>query len=75
MYNRAILINVFIGFFQKKRANSALNKLKSMIERHALVIRDGQKKEIPAAEIVVGDILVLRRLFYLADGRLLKSND
>jgi len=72
----AILINVFIGFFQEDRANSALNKLKSMIERHALVIRDGQKKEIPAAEIVVGDILVLRPgSFILADGRLLKSNE
>lgn len=70
----AILINVTIGFIQEDKANNALNKLKSMVEHHALVIRDGAEKEIMAADIVSGDILVLRPgAFVLADARLFKS--
>lgn len=72
----AIFINVVIGFIQEDKANSALNKLKTMVEHRALVIRDGKETEIPAAEIVVGDILVLRAgRFVLADARLFKSSE
>jgi len=70
----AILINVSIGFIQEDKANNALNKLKSMVEHHALVIRNGKQTQILAAEIVVGDILVLRPGdFVLADARIFKS--
>ncbi len=70
----AILINVVIGFIQEDKANSALNKLKTMVEHRAIVLRDGKETEIPAAEIVVGDILVLRAgRFVLADARLFRS--
>jgi len=72
----AILINVIIGYIQEDKANSALSKLKLMVEHRALVIRDGKEKEIPAAEIVVGDIIVLRAgRFVLADARLFKSSE
>lgn len=72
----AILVNVIIGFIQEDRANNALNKLKLMVEHRALVIRDNQKIEVVAADIVVGDILVLRPGgFVLADARLLESNE
>lgn len=72
----AILVNVIIGYIQEDKANNALNKLKSMVEHHALVIRGNQKIEILAADLVVGDILVLRPgSFVLADARLFESND
>lgn len=70
----AIFINVVIGFVQENKANLALEKLKMMVEHRAIVIRDGKEIEIPAAEIVVGDILVLRAgRFVLADARLFQS--
>ncbi len=72
----AIFINVLIGFIQEDKANSALNKLKLMVEHRALVMRSGKEMEIPAANIVVGDILVLRAgRFILADARLFKCTE
>jgi len=72
----AILINAAIGYFQEDKANAALSKLKMMIEYRAVVIRAGKEIEIPAAKIVVGDILVLRAgRFVLADARLFKSSE
>lgn len=72
----AILINVLIGYIQENKANQALNKLKLMVEHRALVLRDGQEVEVPAAEIAAGDILVLRagRLI-LADARVFESSE
>lgn len=72
----AILINVVIGYIQEDKANKALNKLKLMVEHHALVRRGGQEMEISAAQVVVGDVLVLRpgRLI-LADAKLFKSSE
>ncbi len=72
----AIFINVLIGYIQEDKANSALNKLKLMVEHKALVMREGKELEIPAANIVVGDILVLRSgRFILADARLFKCTE
>lgn len=72
----AILINVLIGFFQEDKANNALNKLKLMVEHRALVMRSGNEIEIPAANIVVGDVVVLRAgRFVLADARLFRCSD
>jgi len=72
----AVFLNVAIGYFQEEKANNALKKLKSLIEHRALVRRAGRELEIPAEEIVVGDILVLRAgRFILADGRLLEASE
>lgn len=72
----AVFLNVTIGYFQEEKANNALKKLKSLIEYRALVRRGGRELEIPAEEIVVGDILVLRAgRFILADGRLLEASE
>ena len=71
-----ILINVFIGYIQEDKANGALNKLKLMVEHRALVLRDGKETEISAAEIVVGDVLVLRSgRLVLADARLFSTSE
>ena len=71
----AILINVIIGFTQENKANSALNKLKSLIEHLTPVLRDGQEIAIPTAELVVGDILILRPgQLISADARLFQNS-
>ncbi len=72
----AVIINVVIGFFQEDRANSSLEKLKKLVEHNSLVIRQGKKREIPASDLVIGDIIVLRAgELVLADARVISAND
>ncbi len=54
-----ILINTLIGFLQEWKAEKAVASLKSYLKTAAKVIRDGEKKTIPAAELVPGDIIIL----------------
>ena len=72
----AVLINVIIGFIQEDRANSALNKLKKIVEHQAGVRRNGREIEIPAAEAVVGDVLILKSgQIISADARVFQDYD
>ena len=67
--------NALIGFFQEYKANRALEKLRSMVEYKALILRDGVKKYIPSTDIVVGDILFFTPGDKIqADGRLLVAD-
>lgn len=56
----AVVLNTIIGFVQEFKANKALEHLRSLVQPHAMVIRDGKEIEVEAREIVPGDILVLR---------------
>ena len=55
-----LLVNVIIDFRQEAKALSALKMLKEKLARTALVLRDGKWSEIPARELVRGDIVKLR---------------
>ena len=55
-----VLINTLIGFVQEGRAEKALDAIRQMLSPTALVIRDGQRREIPADQIVPGDAVVLQ---------------
>jgi magnesium-transporting ATPase (P-type) len=55
----AVLINAIIGFIQEGKAESALDAIRAMLSPRATVIRDGQRREIDAAELVPGDLVVL----------------
>jgi Ca2+-transporting ATPase len=48
-----------LGFFQEYRAERALEALKRMAALTATVLRGGVETEIPAREIVPGDVVVL----------------
>tara|TARA_Y100001970_G_scaffold192883_1_gene234443 strand:+ start:1369 stop:4050 length:2682 start_codon:yes stop_codon:yes gene_type:complete len=67
-------LNAVIGFFQEYKANKALEKLQSLVEYTAVVMRDGTKVKIPNTELVVGDIVFLTAGDLVpADGRLIRS--
>ena len=54
-----LLLNAVLGFVQEWRAETALDALRAMLSPTAVVIRDGIEREIPAREIVPGDLVVV----------------
>jgi magnesium-transporting ATPase (P-type) len=54
-----VLINAAIGFIQEGKAESALDAVRDMLAAHANVIRNGERCQIDAAELVPGDIVLL----------------
>jgi len=55
-----VVLNAVLGFVQDVAAERAVLALRGSVVRTASVIRDGQEHEIPADEIVPGDLLVVR---------------
>ena len=71
-----LLLNVALGFVQEFQADRALFALKHYLPVQALVRRNGQPVEIPATEIVAGDILLLAPgMRIAADARLISAKD
>ena len=54
-----ILINAIFSFWQEYQAERAIEALKKLLPSTAKVIRKGKPKEILAAELVPGDVIVL----------------
>lgn len=54
-----VLINAIIGFIQEGKAEQALNAVRAMLANRATVMRDGERHEIDAAQLVPGDIVLL----------------
>lgn len=54
-----IILNSLIGFFQENSAANALAKIKEMMANQATVYRDGERQDIDAADLVVGDVVFL----------------
>ncbi|MEW6571297.1 MAG: cation-transporting P-type ATPase [Nitrospirota bacterium] len=70
-----IFINATFTFIQEYRAEKAVEELKRLLPFHVKVLRDGFLKEIPAAEVVPGDIFLINEGDRVpADARLLESS-
>ena len=54
-----VLVNALLGFLQEYKTEKTLEALKNMAAPTAKVIRDGNEMEIPAVDVVPGDLLVL----------------
>jgi P-type Ca2+ transporter type 2C len=69
-----VLLNAVLGFVQEARAEQAVAALQAMAAPHARVMRDGRQQQIPAAEVVPGDLLLIEEGDTLpADGRLVEA--
>jgi sodium/potassium-transporting ATPase subunit alpha len=70
-----IVLNAIFTFIQEYRAEKAVEALKKLLPFHVKVLRDGLTKEIPATEIVPGDIFFISEGDKIpADARLIDSN-
>jgi P-type Ca2+ transporter type 2C len=69
------VLNAVVGLRQEGKAESAMNALKSMMKATARVRRDGAESEIPAEQVVVGDIVLIAAGDEVpADGRIITAS-
>lgn len=69
-----ITMNAILGTVQHEKAEKSLASLKTLSAPTAKVLRGGVKGEIPSAQVVKGDILLLEAGdMVTADGRILES--
>jgi P-type Ca2+ transporter type 2C len=69
-----VLLAVLLGFVQEYRAERAIEALREMAAPHAVVLRDGRELDIPARDVVPGDVVLLVAGNRVpADGRLLDA--
>jgi magnesium-transporting ATPase (P-type) len=54
-----VVVNAIIGFVQETRAVMAIDALSRAMRFEATVTRDGERRRIDAAELVVGDVVLL----------------
>lgn len=54
-----ILVNATVGVIQEGKAQRALDSLKEMTSPKALLLENNAPKEIPASELIPGDIVLL----------------
>ncbi len=71
-----VLINAVVSFVQEYKAENTLDQLRKRMTQMARVVRGGRKKEISAAELVVGDVVdVMAGDRITADGRVIVAED
>ena len=54
-----VLLNAVLGFVQEMNAEKAMDALKAMAVSKTKVLRDGNSTEIPATDLVPGDVVML----------------
>jgi len=71
-----VLMSVTLDFYQEYRAGRAAEQLKKTVAVQASVLRDGHPQEIPTANLVPGDVVLLSAGDLIpADCRLLEAKD
>lgn len=69
-----VLLNATMGYVQESRAEAAVAALRAMSAADATVIRDGQRRNVPAADVVAGDIVAIEGGDTIpADGRVIEA--
>ncbi|VVB57338.1 Copper-exporting P-type ATPase B [uncultured archaeon] len=71
----AAILSVTFGFLQEYKAEEALGELQKLTAPRARVVREGREMEVPARELVVGDLLILHEGDLVpADARLIAGS-
>ncbi len=70
-----VVINALLGFYQEFKAEKSLLALKKMLSFKSKVRRDGITLEVPADQLVPGDIIILEAGCKIpADGRIIMAH-
>jgi Ca2+-transporting ATPase len=70
-----VVLSTALGFVQEARSEGAVAALQARLALQATVIRDGKEQDLPARELVRGDVIVLNAGDIVpADGQLRKAN-
>ena len=71
-----VVLNAFLGFYQERRAEAALDALQRLSAPNARLRRGGKVMVVPAAQVVPGDILEIEAGDSVAaDARLVQTID
>ncbi|MCF7925038.1 MAG: calcium-translocating P-type ATPase, PMCA-type [Candidatus Izimaplasma sp.] len=71
-----VILNTGLSVFQERKANNAVEALKSMSAPKAKVLRDGKTVEVASTELTVGDIVLVEAGDYIpADIRFLETTN
>jgi magnesium-transporting ATPase (P-type) len=54
-----VVVNTVLGFVQEGKAERAIAAIRGMLAPRATVLRDGQRQQIAAEELVPGDLVIL----------------
>jgi len=74
LFGWIIVINAMIGIAQEMRAKIALDRLSVLTAPAAKVIRDGTETDVPVAEVVLDDVLLVSAGDQIvADGEVIES--
>lgn len=74
LFGAVIVINALIGIVQEMRAKIALDRLSVLTAPAAKVVRDGEDREVPVADVVLDDIgRISAGDQIVADGEVLES--
>ncbi|MGY1669793.1 HAD-IC family P-type ATPase [Geodermatophilus sp. SYSU D00710] len=60
LFGGVVVVNSVIGIVQELRAKRTLDRLALLQTPRARPVRDGSEREVPVAEVVLDDLLVLR---------------
>jgi cation-transporting ATPase F len=55
-----VLINAVVGFLQETKAEQAIEALSRQLASEATVVRAGERRRVPSADLVPGDLLLLQ---------------
>lgn len=55
-----LVLNAVVGFWQEHKADNAIELLKKKLALKSRVLRDGKWQELPAGQLVPGDVIRLR---------------
>ncbi|MEY4298646.1 MAG: hypothetical protein RLZZ423_1825 [Cyanobacteriota bacterium] len=71
-----VLLSGLLGFWQERGAARAVDQLLAVVELRCTVVRGGEERQVPVAEVVPGDVVVLAAGAGIpADCRLLEERD
>jgi P-type Ca2+ transporter type 2C len=69
-----VLLNGILGYVQESRAERAVAALRAMSAAEAGLVRDGERRSVPASELVPGDVILVEEGDTIpADARLIQS--